>query len=394
MNEHVVLISPFFHPEPISTGKYNSFLAKELVQKGHRVDVICFHPLYPRWCPSRSDEGLSGVRIFRGGAWIRYPKASLLRRAVLEAGFVLHLLRHTSRIKGCSHIVTVLPPMLYLPLILMVAGPNTRITAIVHDLQGIMAGVGMNAGHCKVVGIIRLLERLVLGCCHRIIALSHAMEAFLLDAYQIPSSKIEVCWPFVTVEHHGSGSRLGHLFDKDKKHVVYAGALGEKQNPEGLICLFLDLVERRSDVACHIFSGGPIFQAYQQNRKVDHPRLVFHDLVPENDLFELYHRSDIQVIPQKIGFSEGAVPSKLPNLMAAGVPILYIGQKSSDIRHIIQGADAGLCADNWDRDKLIRLTERLLLESADRSHEERRQTFEKKFKALFNVDALVKILLR
>ena len=201
MNDHFLLLSPFFHPEPISTGKYNSFLAKALVQKGLRVDVICFHPLYPHWCPRRSDEGFFGVRIFRGGAGIRYPKASLMRRAVLEAGFVLHLLRHASRIKGSSHIVTVLPPMLYLPLIRMVARPNTRITAIVHDLQGIMAGVGLGGGGSKVVGFIQLLERLVLGCCHRIIALSNTMASFLLDSYQIPSSKIAVCWPFVTVDH-------------------------------------------------------------------------------------------------------------------------------------------------------------------------------------------------
>lgn len=281
MTERILLLSPFFHPELISTGKYNSALAKALVKKGIGVDVICLHPLYPGWRPQPSDEGISGVRILRGGSWLCFPKSILLRRAALESGFLFHLLLHSGRIKRYSHIVAVLPPMLFLPLIRLVARRDAKITAIVHDLQGIMAGVGFSSGRPKIVGLIKLLEGLVLRCCHRIIALSNAMASYLMDSYKIPSSKIAVCWPFVTVEPHNSGSRLGHLFAKDKKHIVYAGALGEKQHPEGLISLFLALFNRHSDVVCHIFSGGPLFEVHKQNPKTNHQRMMFHDLVPK-----------------------------------------------------------------------------------------------------------------
>lgn len=337
---------------------------------------------------------MSGVHISRGGRWIRYPKNNLLRRILLECAFGFHVLAHANRIKRYSRIVSVIPPMLFQPLIWIAAKRHARVFTIVHDLQGIMAAAGSKRGRSAAMRPIRILETIILRCCHRVIALSDAMAAFISASYGIPHSKIAVCWPFVTVKPGESRNRLAHLFAEDKKHVVYAGALGEKQNPEGLISLFLDMVHRRSDVVCHIFSGGPIFEVYQQNPKVDHPRLVFHDLVPEKDLFELYMRSNIQVIPQKLGFSEGAVPSKLPNLIAAGVPILYIGQKSSDVRQIIQEAEAGLCADSWDSNKLIRIAERLLMESAGRSHEDRRQAFDEKFGAFFSVDALVKVLLR
>lgn len=393
MIKQILILSPFFHPEPISTGRYNSFLAKALVKKGISMDVICFHPLYPDWRPRRSDDSLSGVKIFRSGAWIRYPKTSLLRRVVLEGCFLLHLIRYAGRIKRYPHIVAVLPPMLFLPFIRFLAAPNTKITAITHDLQGIMAGIGFNKNRSKVVDLIQLLERMVLRCCHKIIVLSNSMASILLDRYRIPSSKIAVCWPFVTVDIADSGLRMDHLFASPKKHIIYAGALGEKQNPEGLISFFLDLVNRRGDVVCHIFSRGPVFDFYRGISNTDNHQLMFHDLVPERDLAELYRRSDIQIIPEKIGFSQGAIPSKLPNLLAVGVPIIYIGEKNSDVRQIIEAANAGLCADSWNLDRLYELTDRLLLESDDRSREDRRLAFDRKFATLFSVDTLVKELI-
>jgi glycosyltransferase involved in cell wall biosynthesis len=393
MTERFLLLSPFFHPEPISTGRYNSFLAMALAKKGISVDVICFHPLYPDWHPNRSEEGLSGVQIFRGGVWIRFPKKRILRRAVLEIGFLLHFLCHINRIKHCTHIVAVLPPMLFLPLLRFSAGPNTKITAIIHDLQGVMAGVDLNKNSSILLDFIRILERCVLGCCHKIIALSRSMSTFLSESYKFPSSKIAICWPFVSVDTQHERQQLDHLFAKGKKHVVYAGALGKKQNPQGLLSFFLELIKRHSDVICHFFSAGPIFETCRRLHKTTNKRLEFHDLVPNRDLFELYRRSHIQVIPEKIGFSEGAIPSKLPNLMASGVPVLYIGQKNSDVRHIIEKANAGMCSDSWDPKKLCVITERLLLESAGRSHKERRLAFNKKFASLFSVESLIEELL-
>jgi glycosyltransferase involved in cell wall biosynthesis len=393
MTNRILVLSPFFHPEPISTGRYNSFLAMALAERGISVDVICFHPFYPDWHPNRSEKKLSGVHIFRGGAWIRFPKKRIMRRAVLEVGFVLYLLRHFGRINKYSHIVAVLPPMLFVPLLRLAAAPGATVTAIVHDLQGIMASVDLSKNSSIFLGFIRILERLVLGCCHKVVALSSSMASFISESYKIPSSKIAICWPFITLDTQDKGLQLVHIFADGKKHIVYSGALGKKQNPQGLFSFFLNLVHRRDDVVCHVFSSGPIFESFRSLYKMTGNRLLFHDLVPDRDLFELYQRSHIQVIPEQIGFSTGAIPSKLPNLMASGVPILYIGQKNSDVRHIIEKADAGMCSDSWDPEKLCVITERLLLESAGRSRKERRLAFYEKFGSLFSVESLIKELL-
>jgi hypothetical protein len=64
------------------------------------------------------------------------------------------------------------------------------------------------------------------------------MSNFLSESYKIPSSKIATCWPFVSVDTQDKGLQLDHLFAKGKKHVVYAGALGKKQNPHRLAFFF------------------------------------------------------------------------------------------------------------------------------------------------------------
>jgi colanic acid biosynthesis glycosyl transferase WcaI len=392
MTQRILLISPFFYPEPISTGKYNTFLAKELVEKGVFVDVICFHPLYPDWRSKNTDATLCGVGIYRGGTWLKYPKKNLLRRVVLEIGFLIYVIQSMRRLKHYSQIIAVLPPMLYLPFVRQVASPKARVTAIVHDLQGVMACIHGNKHRCWVVSIVRLIEKLVLKRCHRVVALSSQMADFLASSYKIPSSKISVCWPFVTMDTRHLSCRLENLFVKDKKHIVYAGAMGEKQNPNALVYFLLELAKQREDVVCHIFSRGPIFEDYKGKLNRQEDRLIFHDLVPEDQLYELYQRSHVQIIPEKIGFSEGAVPSKLPNILASGVPILYIGHKDSGVYSMIQELDAGLCTDSWEYEKLIGLVEILIVNHHKRSNKDRRIAFKKSLESVFSIEPLIRIL--
>lgn len=393
MTDRLLFLSPFFHPEKISTGRYNTFLLKALVENGVRADVICFHPIYPCWRPRRCRADMAGACIHRGGAWVRYPKNSLLRRIVLECAFGLHVLAHAGRIKRYSIIVAVIPPMLFQPLIWMVARRHARVFTIVHDLQGIMAAAGIKRGRRAVLRLIRILETIVLRCCHRVIALSNGMAAFLSTSYNIPRSKIAVCRPFVTVDSSDGGNRLSHLFAGDKKHVVYAGGLGHKQCPEKLVAFLHRLAQKRSDVVCHVFSGGPLFDVLRKDRTWNGERLIFHDLVPERDLRELYLRSHVQIISEKAGLSKGAVPSKLPNLLAIGVPILYIGEKDSDVWKLIEDCHAGRCCEIWNFDILSELADQLLVEGENRPRSVRRMRFSSEYAGLFSVEALIKELL-
>ena len=96
--KNILLISPFFFPEPISTGKFNTNFVKGLVDKGHKVRVLCFHPFYPDWKVKKSDAQLEGIEIIRGGSKISYPKKIIFRRLVLEFSFAFFILRKFNKV--------------------------------------------------------------------------------------------------------------------------------------------------------------------------------------------------------------------------------------------------------------------------------------------------------
>ncbi len=129
--------------------------------------------------------------------------------------------------------------------------------------------------------------------------------------YDLRSVDCRVCYPPVTLRNNrNSADSLKELFPESWRHVVYSGALGDKQNPEGLLSLFRFASHRIEKVMFHIFSRGHLMDALKANRldKHESDRIKFHDLVAEKDLPELYMRSDVQIIPQTPGACVASLP--------------------------------------------------------------------------------------
>lgn len=111
----ILFLSPFSHPEKISTGRYNTQLVEALGRVGHCVRVVASHPLYPDWKPERSTAALAGVEIHRGGPFMRYPRSNVPRRILLELWFALHALAVSQRWrKDIDTVVAIFPPDLCL----------------------------------------------------------------------------------------------------------------------------------------------------------------------------------------------------------------------------------------------------------------------------------------
>jgi colanic acid biosynthesis glycosyl transferase WcaI len=60
-------------------------------------------------------------------------------------------------------------------------------------------------------------------------------------------------------------------------------------------------------------------------------KIHFHGLVGKEYLEELYHKSDVQIIPQKDGTPKGFLPSKLPSLLASNCKVFFINQDNSEL---------------------------------------------------------------
>jgi len=393
----VLMLSPFFHPEKISTGKYNTFLARQLARDAGSVRVLASHPLYPDWQPLKSDAGLAGVTIMRGGARVRYPQAPLLRRAVLELWYGWFVCSRYIRIRRSADIIVpVFPPSLFFFLMSPLLPSASRSVGLVHDLQGVYAGHSTKLGGRLVHKLIHFIEKRCFSACDSLIFLSKTMQERAVSEYDLNRSRCAVCYPFVALDHAtvDSGSALKDLFDADKISVVYSGALGDKQNPDGLYAFFQALLARQRDVECHVFSAGPHYERIRTLADTAGSAIRFHALVDGKHLDELYARSDIQIIPQASGTSEGSLPSKLPNLMAAGVPVFVISDFGSELASLVKQARAGHAAFVWDAAKLVDEFEHLRSLLKKEPREARRKRLRHFVETHFSVQNVVDEILR
>lgn len=393
----ILILSPFFYPEPISTGKYNTVLAEGLVSGGEDVLVFASHPLYPQWQPVYSAVTLPDVRVIRGGNWLRYPKSAMLRRFILESWYAVFACIQYLRLSSKpTHVVPIFPPSLFFLILSSLLDRSSVIVGIVHDLQGVyakrsssMVGRFLQAG-------IHWVESRCFARCERLIFLSHSMKDRAVREYGLSSDRCLVCYPFVasTSIQPKCGSELAEVFSPEHIHAVYSGALGDKQNPDGLFDFLNALGHHNKNFRSHIFSAGPHFERLKSVYSRQPNCLVeFHDLVPSEQLDELYMRSSVQVIPQAKGTADGSLPSKLPNLLAAGVPIFAICDAGSELGYIVNKANAGCVAESWLVDELIPLFDTLLLSISEESKASRRDRLSIFVEENFSVQKVVREIL-
>jgi hypothetical protein len=203
------------------------------------------------------------------------------------------------------------------------------------------------------------------------------------EIYSLNKNKLQVQYPFVTKNDKSITNTLGKILSKDRINIVYSGALGEKQNPAGLYAFFDFASKKIKNSSFHFFSQGHIFEELKERNT--NFNIKFHDLVRKENLWELYKRSTIQIVPQLPGTSKGSLPSKLPNLLASDCQILVITDKNSEIEKIFKANDFQKVMTSWENDLLLKAINEML--------NEKKQNYEvriKRSKEIFNIDSLIK----
>ncbi len=274
---------------------------------------------------------------------MRYPRSAVLRRLALELWFALYVSRQGRARGDDTTLVAIFPPNLG-PLLAMSTRKSCRDkVGIVHDLQGIMANSVESGLRRLIARAVRRLERRALRACDRVVCLSESMRDCLVRDYGLEAGRCVVCYPFVTLPARtGSEDRIASLFPSGHRHIVYAGALGEKQRPDDLLALFRALCRHDPAIRCHVFSSGPVMGRLRDEiERNGPPGLSAHDLVDDDQLVHLYAHSTLQVIPQATGTGAGAFPSKLPNLLASGVPVFALCDEDSELARVLAETGAG-----------------------------------------------------
>ena len=378
----IVLISPFFYPEPISTGKFNTDFALKLQQEGHQVTVLCSHPFYPEWKTRYSSEKLDGINIIRGGQKIKYSKKTSLRRVVLEIWYAFFILRNIKKHQNkIDIIIPVFPPSLAFYCASFFIKKEIKKIGIIHDLQIIYSSQKKGFLNKMITFFIKRVEKSCFKNCDTLIFLSEEMKKVALNIYKISKSKCQVQFPFTTIIDKPLSDNLKNILPNNQHNIVYSGALGEKQNPNELLDVYDYISKNISNTICYFFSQGPIFE--ELNKVNSNKMIQFHPLVRKEDVQELYARSSIQIVPQSPNTSKGSLPSKLPNILASGTKILVITGKNSELEKLFNDFNLHKVLTTWDK-KIITSTIKELLE---KEYDFNRH--KKIAQKLFNINSLI-----
>ncbi|WP_299670554.1 glycosyltransferase [uncultured Polaribacter sp.] len=366
LSKNILILSPFFFPEPISTGKFNTNFALELRDKGHSVTILCFHPFYPDWKSKKSNNQLKGIKIIRGGKNLFYSKKTIFRRFVLEIGYAFFVLRKLFKYKNKIDIVVPVFPPSFAFFSVISFLKSIKKVGMVHDLQEIYSSTKKGVFNKFITYFINKIEKKCFKNCDRLIFLSNEMKDVANELYNLDETKLEVQYPFHSIKNKITND-LENILSSETINIVYSGALGDKQNPEKLYNFFDYSSKKTKNLKFYFFSQGTIFNNLKDKNK--NQDINFYDLVNRENLEELYHRSSVQIVPQKEKTSKGSLPSKLPNLLITGCKILVITDRNSEIETLFRTNNLYSVTNSWNNEVLLTTLKELIDKDLDIAHQ-------------------------
>lgn len=150
-------------------------------------------------------------------------------------------------------------------------------------------------------------------------------------------------------------------YSKDKIDIQYAGNLGRVQ---GLLPFLERVCEAGNDlIRISFWGGGAVKQDMETYvRKNNLQNISFHGNYKRSDQNVILNNCDLALITLADGMRGLGVPSKTYNILAAGKPILYIGDLSSEIALLIQEYGLGFCFDPGDKEGITDFLKSLTIE--------------------------------
>lgn len=351
------MITQWYDPEP-GPAALPGVLARELVKRGHSVNVVTGFPNYPdgiladgyRLQP-RAHERLDGVNVTRTYLYPNHD-ASLAKRLVNYGSFGASAATFgLDALRGSDVVwVNYSPITVALPMLIQRYLRGTPIVTEVADLwpDTVMVS-GFRAG--STVGRVAapILDAWVSSMYRASDAVVHIAPSVgrILAGRGVPAGKLMYIPKPANeqVFHPGGTSMRDELgISEDQVVVVYAGAMGQAQGLDTLMraCQTVD----PQKVVCLMAGGGNEEERLRAIAK-DAPSVRFIGRVPQDRMTDLMATADIAYISLVDDpLTPMTMPSKTQAILASGTAALVAA--SGDVVDVVTSAGAGMAVDQAD----------------------------------------------
>ena len=375
--QRVWVASELYYPEDTSTGYFLTRIAEGLAGT-FDVHVICGRPSYSaRGLRVTATEQRAGTTIHRMPA-TRFDKDRLLLRLVNAATFtivtfVFALLRLR---RGDVVLVVTNPPTLPAVIVAAARLRGARTTLLVHDVYPeILAATGIVARDGAPYRVLAALFAKLARACDTIVVLGRDMRD-VMAAKLGPAGPAVVIIPnwgdIDTIDPAArDANALRCKLGLDGKFVVqFSGNAGRTHDLDAVLDCAAASSDRDDVHFLLIGYGGKFAGVADRIARRGLTNITLLPRQPRDVLATMLTGSDLTVIPFIEGMIGLSVPSRMYNVMAAGVPIAAMTDARSELALVVAETRCGWILAPGDAGALAALTKDL---AAGRAMGEARQ---------------------
>lgn len=348
MMQKLWIATELFYPEETSTSYILTKIANQLTQK-YSVKVVCGDPVYDQNAKSESFVLNPAVSVHRIKGF-KGDKNSLISRTFrfffLSFALFFYLFKKVK--KGDKVFIVTNPAPLILLIALLKRVKKIKVVILVHDVfpeNTIPAGIFKSKNALPYRLLKKIFDR----------AYAKADELIVLgrDMKEIVWAKTKDFKnpPQITIiENWGDTQNIvplpkSEVFEKDspmKDKIVfqYAGNMGRVQ---GLLDLLKVIEQVQNNLLAFYFVGeGAVkaeMTAYAKSHQI--PNVFFANSYSRDEQTKILNQADCAFVSLADGMYGLGVPSKTYNILAAGKPILYIGEENSEISLLVKEKNIG-----------------------------------------------------
>lgn len=386
--QRIIFINRFFHPDLSSTSQMLSDLAPRLSADGFDVHIVCSRQLYddPN-APLEPEAILGATRIHR--VWTsRFGRNAPIGRAADYVTFQISaaakLLRITRR--GDVLIAKTDPPLLSIVAAWVAERRGAHLVNWLQDMfPEIASRLDANPLPASLNGVLKRIRSRSLKVAYMNVAIGERMREFLALEH-IPATQVCVIenWAdgdaIKPMAPHSSALRRS-LSTTAEFVVSYSGNLGRAHE----YVTFLEaaaLLQRDREVLFLMIGGGAQMRRLRievAERGLENFRFLPYQ--KRESLSDSLGAADVHLaclLPKLEGL---VVPSKFYGILAAGRPVIFIGDPDGDLARVIRSSGCGSVVATGDSAALAEEIRRLKLDpgALEATNRKARRLFDESF---------------
>jgi colanic acid biosynthesis glycosyl transferase WcaI len=336
----ILLVNQCFYPDVVATAQYTAELASALVARGHEVTVIASNRGYDdpsvRFAPT---ENWKGVRIRRVHC-LATGKGSRLRRALNIGSFFLTCAWRMVLAGRCELTIALTSP----PLISALAALFVRLTGgrFIFWIMDLNPDEAIAAGWLKAGSrTARLLEAVLLysaQAADRVIVLDRFMQE-RMSAKGLPPEKLVTLPPWshdteIRYDHAGRDSFRARHGLEGKYVVMYSGNHSPCHPLDTILEAAREIAPDSDIVFCFVGGGSEYRKVLDFRARHSLPNIVCLPYQPLSELSGSLSSADLHLVVMGPLMAGLVHPCKIYNVLALGIPVLYVGPQASHVADI------------------------------------------------------------